>query len=741
MKTRFDRNPLGLGLAAALLAMGSSTAFAQDSTGDEDSKEIENIVVTGSRFEQNIEDVAGSISVMTDADIDNQMVTDMSQLFRYEPGVNITGSNGTAQNIVVRGMGADRVMMIRDGMRMNEGYGADGLNDVVGRGFINTCFIKQVEVAKGAVSSLYGADALGGIVAFRTKSASDFLHDGNFSVGLEADYDGTSDNTQLCVPIAFRAGNLETLIGLTDATGNETKNFTDERQHAEIDTTDLLFKADYVIDADQTLTFTAQQYEQEVLRPDSGEPQGDYVGLPGWTINFQESSELKTNDAYQISYHANAAGAAFYDMLKASVYLNESEQEDLFHLNHDTPPPMGPGGSRDQIKTDLFSQETMGVSLALGKALGGGESAHHMSYGFDWDTTETYRPRREQRIQSDGTVTLDDLSAPFPKNDTERLGVYAQDAIEMAGGLTLTPGLRYDYYSMEPQADEGYDDALGDAEEVPERITDDHVSFRLGLLQEITGNLSLYAQYAQGFKVPPYDLAYFYFDHVAFSGNGIRIIPSSDLVPEESDSYEIGIRGSVGDMYYDLTAYKAEYDNFIQVAYVETVSEINMDFGFPLPLDVDVFQYQNIEAAEISGIEFRIGFSLSEDFDLFLNGEWMDSEDLSTGEQLPSIQPFNGTLGATWNMNRLALDAYLKYADSMDKTPTGAMTTDSYTTLDLFARFSFSDNLGFAVGVLNAFDEDYIEYSSIAGIPDDGRDLTLYSQPGRAVTAKFKYQF
>ena len=741
MKAKPELKSLAIGVAAALFATGSSTAIAQDAAQANDSEEIERIVVTGSRFEQNIEDVAGSISVMTEVDIANQMVTDMSQLFRYEPGVYITGSNGTAQNFIVRGMGADRVMMTKDGMRMNEGYGANGLNDVVGRGFIDMCTVKQVEIAKGAISSLYGADALGGIVAFMTKDASDFLGDEDYSFELNAEYDGPSSTTGLCGVAAFRLGSLNTMVSYTDRTGNETQNFTDARQHADIDSTNLLVKADYVIDTDQTLTFSVEQYEQEVLRPDSGEPHGDYLGLGGWTINFEESSDVKTNDSYRIRYRANGAGAAFYDNLDASVYLNETEQADLFHLNHDTPPPFGPGGSRDQIKTDLFAQETVGVGLALGKQLGGAESAHHVSYGFDWDKTESYRPRREQRIQSDGTVTMDDLSAPFPKNDTDRLGVYLQDTIDLDGGLSLIPGARYDYYSMEPKGDEGYDNSLGDAEQMAEKISDNHLSFRLGVLQEITADLSFYAQYAQGFKVPPYDLAYFYFDHVAFSGNGIRIIPSAELVPEQSDTYEIGIRGTVGDMDYDLSAYRSEYDNFIQIAYVETVSEINMDFGFPLPLDVDVFQYQNVEATEISGVEFRLNYSVSEDFNLVLNGEWMDSEDLSTGEQLTTIRPFNATLGAMWGREWLALDAWLRYADDMSKNPTGTLTTDSYTTLDVYARFYFSDNFSVGVGVLNAFDEDYIEYSSIAGIPDDGRDLALYSEPGRTVSATLKYRF
>ncbi|MGD9020575.1 MAG: TonB-dependent receptor plug domain-containing protein, partial [Lysobacterales bacterium] len=177
------QKPLATALVAALFALSAAAVLAQDAdteeaTGEE-AVELDRVVVVGGRVEQNIEDVAGSVSVMTGEDIENEMVSDMSQLFRYEPGIDVTGSNGTAQNFIVRGMGADRVMMIKDGMRMNEGYGADGANDVVGRGFIDVDTVKQVEVAKGAASSLYGADALGGIVAFSTKDAADLLGAGD----------------------------------------------------------------------------------------------------------------------------------------------------------------------------------------------------------------------------------------------------------------------------------------------------------------------------------------------------------------------------------------------------------------------------------------------------------------------------------------------------------------------------------------------------------------------------------
>jgi hemoglobin/transferrin/lactoferrin receptor protein len=742
-------------LTAALFALSASSAFAQDDNKtdaeteddsvivvvEDEAAKLGKIVVVGSRVEQNIEDIAGSVSVMTSEDIDNEMITDMSQLFRYEPGIDVTGSNGTAQNFIVRGMGADRVMMIKDGMRMNEGYGANGANDVVGRGFIDMDTVKQVEVAKGAASSLYGADAMGGIVAFSTKDASDLLGLGqDFYVDVNGGYDGRSDELSAGVMTAFRLGNWETLISYKGRKGHETQNYTEERENADVDSNSVLAKTDYIINNDKKLTFSIDYYLQEVDRPDDGTDKGNYFGLPGWQINEQSSYNEKENNSYKVRYQDMNSGWAFTDTLDVNLYFNKTDQTDEFLLNHDTPPPFGVGGSRDTLKSDLFQQETWGLSLSASKLLGD-ERTHQLSYGFDWDTTDTFRPRMETRTQSDGTVILDDLTAPFPKNTTERLGIYLQDTIELTDQWSLIPGVRYDYYKMTPKADEGYDSVNPGEENAPEKISDDNVSWRIGTIYKFTDSFNAYFQYSQGFKVPPYDLAYFYFDHVAFTGNGIRIIPADDLVPEESDSFEIGIRGDIGNFSYNLSAYLNDYENFIQIAYVETISEINWDFGFPLPLDVDVFQYQNIDSAEISGMEFRLEYYVGRNVSLFLNGEWMDSEDKSTGDQLPSIQPFNGTLGLNYYRGGFSMDAMLKWSDDMDKNPEGTFTTDSYTTVDVFARYQFNDRFMISGGVLNLFDEEYIQYSSIAGIPDDGRDLNLFTEPGRTFSARLKFIF
>ena len=734
MKPLSKANPLGLGLAAALFAIGSPVVLAQDAASEDDSDAVETIVVTGTRMEQNIEDVAGSISVMTSSDIENQMVNNMSEMFRYEPGIQITGSNGTAQNVIVRGMGGDRVMMIMDGMRMNEGYGADGANDIVGRGFIDPDLIKQVEVAKGAASSLYGADALGGIVAFATKDAADYLRDGNFGGTVKVGGDGRSNETSLGLITAFRTGMLETLIAGTTRDGNETKNYTDERPHLDVESNAVLVKSDFIIDENQKVTVSFDHLDQDVAKPDDGSPKGDYQGLTGWTINFQETASERTTDKYRLGYTNNDLELFLADNVEAFVYLNDTEQKDSRLENHETPPPFGPGGSRDRVQDSIFAQETTGVSLTAGNNIGD----HYLSYGFDWDVTETHRPERETRTQSDGTVVMDSSYAPFPKSETERIGIFLVDSIRIGERLTLIPNLRYDSYEMTPLDDPLYDDSNQDPDARPQKIKDSNLSPSLGAIVDFTGNLSVAMQASQGFKVPPYDLAYIYHDNWRSFPYWYRLVPAESLVPEESESFEISLRGSFGSASYSLTAYENNYDNFIQIAYLGTVTDTH-PYGFPW--DVNVFQYQNIEAVEISGLEFRFDVDINENVHLFLNAEKMDGEDKSTGDNLPQIQPFKGAIGLYFTQRSFDVQAVARWAASMDKHPEGALSTGSWMTLDLFAYADLTENLSFKFGVLNALGEEYIEYSRIAGIPDDGRDLTLYTEPGIALSATIRYEF
>ncbi|WP_323113219.1 TonB-dependent receptor plug domain-containing protein, partial [Enterobacter bugandensis] len=122
----------------------------------------------------------------------------------YEPGVAALGGAGDAQTFVIRGMGENRVKIVRDGVRQNDAYKNGG----VGQSYFDTDMIKQVEVVKGPASAAYGSDALGGVIAYETVDAADLLlpgHDtgfrvygsagtGDHSLGMGASAYGKTDN-------------------------------------------------------------------------------------------------------------------------------------------------------------------------------------------------------------------------------------------------------------------------------------------------------------------------------------------------------------------------------------------------------------------------------------------------------------------------------------------------------------------------------------------------------------------
>ena len=62
-------------------------------------------------------------------------------------------------------------------------------------------------------------------------------------------------------------------------------------------------------------------------------------------------------------------------------------------------------------------------------------------------------------------------------------------------------------------------------------------------------------------------------------------------------------------------------------------------------------------------------------------------------------------------------------------------------TFDLFARYEFSSRLRVSAGILNMFNKEYIDYSSVAGIPEGSRDVSPFTQPGRTFSAQLKYIF
>lgn len=160
----------------------SVPAFAaEDAEGEID----EEVVVTGSRIQRNISETASPISVYTSEDIAAGGFTTVKDFVQSIPAVTggsigstVNNGSGGVATTALRGLGSGRTLILIDGLRVNSITG--DLNS------IPAAFIERVEVLRDGASTIYGSDAIAGVINFITKK--DFE-----GVEMSGQYDVTSE--------------------------------------------------------------------------------------------------------------------------------------------------------------------------------------------------------------------------------------------------------------------------------------------------------------------------------------------------------------------------------------------------------------------------------------------------------------------------------------------------------------------------------------------------------------------
>lgn len=151
--------PLALAIAGAPALLRAEPA---------DSKSVETVVVA-SRVEQKVDEVLAPVTVLTRADIERLQPSSLVELIAQIPGVDFSrsGGAGASANLYLRGTNKDHTLVLVDGQRISSA--TLGTTDLQ---FIDPAQIERIEVVRGPRSSLYGADAIGGVIQIFTRRAS-----------------------------------------------------------------------------------------------------------------------------------------------------------------------------------------------------------------------------------------------------------------------------------------------------------------------------------------------------------------------------------------------------------------------------------------------------------------------------------------------------------------------------------------------------------------------------------------
>ena len=147
----------------------------------------------------------------------------------------------------------------------------------------------------------------------------------------------------------------------------------------------------------------------------------------------------------------------------------------------------------------------------------------------------------------------------IPDTEIQRKSLFFNDRFEVSYKTTLVFGARYDGYELTPIPDDLFY-ANSQSNNQLYFIDDSEVSIKLGLLRDLSDEVSFYAQYAEGFRAPDFQSANLSFTNLAFR---YAVGTSPGLKPEESEGTEIGFKGSTDKVSWTLSFYDNEYENFI----------------------------------------------------------------------------------------------------------------------------------------------------------------------------------
>jgi hemoglobin/transferrin/lactoferrin receptor protein len=736
-------NPLSLALLLCLstpLCARSAEPPQPDAAEDVvETEDLDRVVVVATLGARAIVDVPNTVDAIDREDMDAHLVRDLKDLFRYEPGISVTSGFGRfgLGDIRIRGLGGNRVLIQTDGIPVSDGFSIGSFSNA-NRNFVDLDTLKQVEVLRGPGSALYGSDALGGVVSFRTKDPEDYLRDGKRShvgmkLGYEGDWNGLFGGATLAgggerwswlVAAGHRQGEAQENQGTIDVDGALRTAPNPQAR----DGRSLLAKLVYAPNATQRLRLTVEGNE-DTTRTDVRSSLG-FSAFTGATVTAMTGDDRQTRARAALEHEIDATGWGWADTLRWSAYRQDSETtQDTDEVRR-----TAAGVRQRRAREFNFDQRLYGIEAMLGKDLRIGDATHALTYGFEVARTRTRQKRDGLATNLDtgaSTPVIVPDSFPvrdFPNSETTTTALFVQDEIVFGddGAFRLVPALRVDRYALRPEPDAIF--AADNPGVALVDLTETRMSPKLGMVWRFAPDWSVFAGYARGFRAPPYADVNIGFTNLAF---GYTAIANPDLKPETSDGVEAGVRHGGEAVWFSFALYDNRYRDFIESLRFIGVNDAG----------VQVFQSRNVADARIRGAELKAGIDIGA-LDARFSGwslrgaaAYAHGQDETANRPLDSVDPLRGALGLVFARDRWGAELAGTFAGRKRRVSDDAQYRPSgYGVWDLFAHWRFAPGARVNVGVFNLGDRRYTDGSDVTGVAANSATLDRYTRAGRSLS-------
>ncbi|QMN72743.1 TonB-dependent receptor [Citrobacter freundii] len=669
------------------------------------------MVVTASGYEKKITNAAASVSVISQQELQTNKYNDLGEALRSVEGVDVESSTGKTGGleISIRGMPASYTLILIDGIRQN------GSSDVTPNGFsaMNTSFmpplaaIDHIEVIRGPMSTLYGSDAIGGVVNIITKKSTDKWSTSiNTGVNLqESNKWGNSTVANFWSSGPLIAGVLDMQVrgSTTQRQGSSVTSLSDTASTrvpypTESENYNIGTRLDWKTNENNTLWLDLDSARQ---RYDNDDGQlGNLTGGYDKTLRYERNKVTLGHDT-----------ALTFGTWKSSLGWNETENKGRQLVSSAlTPENAGRAGDARELKnTNVILDSVLLTPLG---------DSHLLTLGGEyWDAR-----------MKDGVV-LANTGETFHQ---KTWAAYAEDEWHILDSLALTAGTRYEH-----------NDVFGG-----------HLSPRAYMVWDASDEWTLKGGVTTGYKAPSLSQLHNGISGVTAQGT-VNTVGNPDLKPEESISYETGLyyENDAG-LNANITGFYTEYKNKI-VSY---------------SIDDNTNSYTNSGKARTDGVEFASTFPLWSDvLTLSLNYTYTQSKQKdgnNKGAPLSYTPKHMANARLNWQATE-DMNAWLS-ARYRGKAPRFTENYDNlsavqkavyddkgadlkaWTVVDMGMSYKLTKDLTLNTAVNNVLDKDFSEVklyqvgrnSTYAGdYYQTAQSTTGYVNPGRNYWVSLNYQF
>lgn len=697
---------------------------------------LDEVVVSGTRWKQTSGNIPSKITKIRMEEVEIQNPQTAADLLGISGKVFIQKSQQGGGSPMIRGFATNRLLYTVDGVRMNTAIFRGGnIQNVIS---LDPFAMENVEVLFGPGSTIYGSDAIGGVMSFQTLTPQ-FSHNDKALIKGNALARYSSANRE-------KTGHFDVNIGWKKwalVTSASYWIYDDLKQGS--NGPDDYIK-DYYVERQDSMDVVINQKDPLLQIPTA------YSQL-----NLMQKIRFKPNENWDFEYGFHYSKTSAYGRYDRHNRVRDGHpryaqwdygpqkwmMNNLLIQNH------GDYAIYDQLGLRLAQQsfeesridrafndierttntenvQAWSANIDLVKSIG---KNHTLFYGLEYVFNDVESTGEVTNITTDETTIG---PARYPNSTWSSMAVYLNDEYRLSKKVSIQGGLRYNYFQLKSDFSNNLD--FYPFPFTNAKINSGALTGSIGGVYHPTNDWSIKANFGTAFRSPNVDDIGKIFD----SEPGAVTVPNPDLKAEYAYNFDLGIAKVFSDIVkLDVTAYYTILEN----AMVRRNTQLN---GFDsIMYDGEMSQVQSIQNAAKAnvygvqaGIEIKLpkGLGFSSEFN-YQKGE----EELDDGSISPSrhAAPLFGTSSLSYKNKKLKVQLYAVYQGEVSyenlaleernkdeiyaKDANGNNYAPSWYTLNLKANYVFSKSFSLMAGLENITDQRYRPYSS--GLSGAGRNF------------------